>query len=91
MNTGLDYYGTASTDNTVCFMQGVCNYMRDLGVGSCYWPGLKDGDGYGLTTLDYNNYSLSMVNRSGVNEVRWGWGNCKSQTQHLMGAALCLS
>jgi hypothetical protein len=75
MNTGLNYYGTASTDNNICFMQGVCNYMRNNGVGSCYWPGLRDGDGYSLTTLNYSTYTLSVVNTSGVNQVKWGWGN----------------
>jgi endoglucanase len=75
MTTGLNYYGTSSTDNTICFMQGVCNQCRNTGMGSCYWPGLRDGDSYSLTTLNYSNYSLSVNNASGVSEVKWGWGN----------------
>ncbi len=74
MNSGLNFYGTSSTDNIVCFLQGVTNYTRAKGMGCCYWPGLRDGDSYSMTTRN-SNYSLNVVNASGVSQLNWGWGN----------------
>jgi hypothetical protein len=74
MNSGLNFYGTSSTNNEVCYLQGVANYMRDKGMGGCYWPGLRDGDSFSITTRN-SDYSLNVVNTSGVNEVKWAWGN----------------
>lgn len=74
MNSGLKFYGVGSTDNNVCFMQGVTNYMRDKAMGSCYWPGLRDGDSYSMTTRN-SDYSLNVVNSDAVKQLKWGWGN----------------
>ena len=74
MNSGLNFYGTSITDNNVCFLQGVCNKMRSAAMGGCYWPGLRDGDTFSLTQRN-SDYSLSVVNSSGVAEVKYGWGN----------------
>ena len=72
-NSGLNFYGTSSTDNNVCFFQGVTNYTRAKAMGCCYWPGLRDGDSYSMTTRN-SNYSLNVVNASGVSQLKWGWG-----------------
>ena len=71
-NSGLNFYGTSSSDNNVCFFQGVANSCRDKGISCCYWPGLRDGDSFSMTTRN-SNYKLNIVNSSGVNELKWAY------------------
>jgi endoglucanase len=73
MNSGLKFYGVSSTNNEVCFFQGMTNYTRAKSMGFCYWPGLRDGDSYSMTTRN-SNYSLNVVNSDAVNQLKWGWG-----------------
>jgi len=73
MNSGKNFYGGSSSDNEVCYFQGVCNCCRDKGIAICYWPGVRDGDSYAMCTR--NGTSLSVVNTSGKNELNWGYGN----------------
>lgn len=73
MNSGLKFYGVGSTNNEVCYLQGITNYARAKGMGSCYWPGLRDGDSYSITTRNSSN-NLTVVNSDAVKQVNWGWG-----------------
>jgi hypothetical protein len=45
-------------------------------MGSCYWPGLRDGDGYAMTSLSTagSTLTLSVVNQSGLDRLHWAWG-----------------
>ena len=72
-NTGLQFYGTSSSDNNVCFFQGIANQCRGYGISCCYWPGLRDGDGYSMTTLNYSTYALTIVNSTGVQELKYAY------------------
>lgn len=74
MTTGENYAGSHSGNVNVCFMYGIPDQCRNSGMGSCYWPGLRDGDSYSLTTLNYSTYVLTTNNSSGLFQVRWGWG-----------------
>jgi hypothetical protein len=73
MNSGLKFYGVSSTNNEVCYMQGITNYARAKGMGITYWPGLRDGDSYSITRRN-SDYSLAVVNADGVNQLKWGYG-----------------
>jgi hypothetical protein len=73
MNSGLKFYGVGSTNNEVCYLQGITNFMRDKGMGGCYWPGLRDGDSYSITSRN-SDYSLTVINSDAVKQLQWGWG-----------------
>lgn len=54
------------------YIRGVSAKLRSLGVGSVYWPGLRDGDWYSLTTR--SGTQLSLVNPSGLTRLQYAWG-----------------
>ncbi|MEU4442365.1 cellulase family glycosylhydrolase [Actinosynnema sp. NPDC050801] len=76
MTTGLDYNGPVDGSNEIAYIQAVTDTLRELGMGSVYWPGLRTGDTYSLTTLHGTgaDLSLTVTNRSGLDRLRWGWG-----------------
>jgi Ricin-type beta-trefoil lectin domain-like len=58
------------------YIRGVSSELRTLGVGSVYWPGLRDGDWYSLTSKSGSGsgISLSLVNSSGLTRLQYAWG-----------------
>ena len=58
------------------YLRGVSGKLRALGVGSVYWPGLRDGDWYSLTTRSGSGsgITLSLVNPSGLTRLQYAWG-----------------
>jgi ricin-type beta-trefoil lectin protein/cellulase (glycosyl hydrolase family 5) len=58
------------------YIRGVSSKLRELGMGSVYWPGLRDGDWYSLTkrTGSGANLNLTLTNPSGLNRLRYSWG-----------------
>ncbi|MBE8521910.1 RICIN domain-containing protein [Amycolatopsis sp. H6(2020)] len=58
------------------YIRGVSGKMRSLGVGSVYWPGLRDGDWYSMTTKAGTGpgIKLSLSNPSGLTRLRYAWG-----------------
>ncbi|MFC0438877.1 RICIN domain-containing protein [Kutzneria buriramensis] len=58
------------------YVRGVSSELRRLGMGSVYWPGLRDGDWYSLTTRTGTgaNTTLSLVNPTGLTRLRYAWG-----------------
>lgn len=58
------------------YVRGVSSELRTLGVGSVYWPGLRDGDWYSLTskTGSGSSIALSLVNASGLLRLQYAWG-----------------
>lgn len=51
MTTGFDYDGPIGDNNFVAYVQADTDTLRSRGIGSIYWPGLRDGDSYSLQTL----------------------------------------
>ena len=81
MTTGLDYNGSSTSgdpgsNNYIAFLQAATDTVRSLHMGSIYWPGLRTGDTYSLTTLTGTGTELSLTvnNRSGLDRLGWGWG-----------------
>jgi hypothetical protein len=58
------------------YVRGESTEMRTLGVGSVYWPGLRDGDWYSMTSKTGSgaNIQLSLVNASGLARLQYAWG-----------------
>ncbi|GAA3435127.1 RICIN domain-containing protein [Kutzneria kofuensis] len=58
------------------YIRGVSSELRSLGMGSVYWPGLRDGDWYSLTTRSGSgaNIQLSLVNPTGLARLQYAWG-----------------
>lgn len=82
MTAGFDYTAsdTASTPDTneyVAYMQATTDLIREWHMGSVYWPGLRNGDSYSLTTLipRKNKLDLSVNSPSGLALIQWGWGH----------------
>lgn len=77
MSTNLDY-GTSTPDgnNAISYITACADFMRDNGMGNVYWPGLRDGDSYSMMKRDMGTGSitLSVVNASGRDRLRWSWG-----------------
>lgn len=78
--TGLNFNDAASTTNEIRYLRGVTDEFNALGVGSVYWPGLRDADPYALTTLSGASQngnpaamSLRINNASGLDRIRNGW------------------
>jgi endoglucanase len=76
MNTGINYDVDASDgNNQLSYVTTLADYLRSAGMGSCYWPGLRDGDGYSMTSLNTSGstLTLSIVNMSGLDRLHWAW------------------
>ena len=58
------------------YVRGVSAKLRSLGMGSVYWPGLRDGDWYSMTTKSGtgSGTKLSLVNPSGLTRLQYAWG-----------------
>jgi endoglucanase len=76
MTTGKNYTGPANNDHEIAYIQGSTNVFRNDGVGSVYWPGLRDGDSYSIQTRGGSGTSITLTttNASGVQRIRYGWG-----------------
>jgi hypothetical protein len=76
MTTGVNYNGARDGDNNRSYYWGVTDTIRDQGLGGIYWPGLRTGDQWSMTTLQGtgSNLSLTINNSSGFQRLRWAWG-----------------
>lgn len=76
MTTGATYSATGTGTNDQAYMAGVPNELRTLGMGSCYWPGLRIGDPWSITTMNGTgaNITLTVTNTSGLDRIHSAWG-----------------
>lgn len=76
MTSGKNYTGAVNNDHEIAYIQGSTNVFRNDKVASVYWPGLRDGDSYTIQNRggSGNNITLSTTNSSGVQRIRYGWG-----------------
>lgn len=83
MDTGLDYNDANSADNFVRYLRAVTDSMRELDMGSTYWPAIggkitegQGDDWYSIQKLQGTGTSLtvSTPNTSGVDRLWHGWG-----------------
>ena len=76
MSTGVNYNGARDGDNNRSYYYGMTDTMRSQGIGSIYWPGLRTGDSWSMEQLHGTGTTLSLttVNASGRDRLRYGWG-----------------
>lgn len=84
MDTGLNYNDPNSTNNFVRHIRAVTDSMRDLNLGSTYWPGLggkvtagQNDDWYAIQKLQGSgtNLTLTTPNATGVDRLHHAWGD----------------
>lgn len=75
MTTGLDYNGPVNGSNEIAYIQAATDTIRDMNLGSVYWPGLRTGDTYSLTTLHGTGTRLTLTlnNTSGLDRLHHAW------------------
>ncbi|WP_020521587.1 ricin-type beta-trefoil lectin domain protein [Catelliglobosispora koreensis] len=83
MDTGLNYHDANSTDNFVRYLRATTAVLRELRMGSIYWPGLggkitagQSDDWYSLQKMQGSgtNLTLTTPNVSGAQRLKYGWG-----------------
>ena len=76
VNYGTINYDVAGANYFDAYVRGMSDELRTLGVGSVYWPGLRDGDWYSMTKKSGSGsgITLSLVNQSGLDRLHYAWG-----------------
>jgi hypothetical protein len=72
MTIGLNY-GNHEGNTSTAYLGALTQKARELGMGLVYWPGLRDGDSYSMTTRG-DDGTLTVNSESGLAQVQWGWG-----------------
>jgi hypothetical protein len=83
MDSGLNYNDAGSTNNFVRYFRADTDSMRDLHMGSVYWPALggkNSGNGYDHYSMfalqgSGTNLTVSIRNATGAARLRHGWGD----------------
>jgi endoglucanase len=72
MTGGADYSGTGEGNNSGSFISAMSTYLHDNKMGSCYWPVLRTGDAWSLSTVSGTgtNLTLAITNASGLARVK---------------------
>jgi len=68
-------YSKPATNFFEAYIRGISQQLRDWKMGSFYWPGLRDGDWYSLTTRSGTgaNINLTVSNASGLARMKYSW------------------
>ncbi len=75
----IDYNATSGDGGGGYFYyyaRGISKQLRTWSMGSFYWPGLRDGDWYSMTTKtgSGSGIDLSIPNASGLYWLQYAWG-----------------
>ena len=74
----IDYLASSGGSNYFYYYaRGISKQLRSWNMGSFYWPGLRDGDWYSMTTKTGSDSSinLSIPNASGLYWLQYAWGS----------------
>jgi hypothetical protein len=76
MTTGVNYDGSRDGDNNTSYLYAITDTARSLGMGTIYWPGLRNGDWFSMETLNGSGTALSLSNNNstGVDRLKYGYG-----------------
>ncbi|GAA0943538.1 hypothetical protein GCM10009554_36850 [Kribbella koreensis] len=77
MTTGLNY-GNHEGNVSTSYFGALTQVAREQKMGIVYWPGLRDGDSYSMTTR-ISERDLEVNNASGLAQLQWGWGLLKKE------------
>ncbi len=76
---GISYgsldYSQSPTNYFEAYLRGMSSQLRAWDMGSFYWPGLRDGDWYSMTTRSGTgaNLQLTVSNQSGLAQLQNAW------------------
>ena len=72
----IDYSPGLTSNYFYYYARGVATQLRTWGMGSIYWPGLRDGDWYSMTKKSGSDTSitLSIPNASALANLKRSWG-----------------
>ncbi len=85
MTTGLNYANHSGNVST-SYLGALTEVARNRHMGIVYWPGLREGDSYSLTTRVNKNH-LQVTNASGLAQLQWGWGLLHKEPNNTLPAA----
>ena len=85
MTTGLNY-GNHTGNTSTSYLGALTEVARNRHMGIVYWPGLREGDAYSLTTRVNRNH-LQVTNASGLAQLQWGWGLLRKEPSNTMPPA----
>ena len=72
----IDYSPGLTSNYFYYYARGIATQLNSWGMGSFYWPGLRDGDWYSMTQKSGSgsNISLSIPNASALINLKRSWG-----------------
>ncbi|WP_020391508.1 ricin-type beta-trefoil lectin domain protein [Kribbella catacumbae] len=77
MTIGLNY-GNHEGNVSTAYFGALTQVAREQKMGVVYWPGLRDGDSYSMTTR-VSERDLEVNSASGLAQLQWGWGLLKKE------------
>jgi hypothetical protein len=72
----IDYSPGLTSNYFYYYARGIATQLNSWGMGSFYWPGLRDGDWYSMTkkSVSGSSITLSIPNASALANLQRGWG-----------------
>ena len=77
MTVGLNY-GSHEGNVYTSYLGALTQVAREQQMGIVYWPGLRNGDAYSMTT-QVSDGDLEVNSASGLAQLQWGWGLLKTE------------
>ena len=76
MTNGVNYDGPRDGDNNISYLYALTDTAHNLGMGTIYWPGLRNGDWFSMESLNGSGTALSLSNNNstGVDRLKYGYG-----------------
>ncbi|MBA2394495.1 MAG: cellulase family glycosylhydrolase [Ktedonobacteraceae bacterium] len=76
MTTGVNYNGPRDGDNNISYLYALTDTAHNLGIGTIYWPGLRNGDSFSMESLNGSGTNLYLTNNnaSGLDRLKYGYG-----------------
>jgi len=85
MTIGLNY-GNHEGNVYTAYLGALTQVAREQKMGIVYWPGLRTGDSYSMTT-QVGPRDLQVNSESGRAQLWWGWGLLKEEPTNTLPPA----
>jgi hypothetical protein len=79
LNGGVDFNGPRDGSNPVSYLYAVTDTIRELGLGTVFWPGFRQRDAWNMLAFtgdgtDADPYVGHIVNPSAYDRLQWAYG-----------------